>query len=312
MMLLILLAAMTFTMALAGSRQEPSSEDESICALQVTQQHSLTAKVTPDDSTTLRGGTWCEINAVVPNGTLLTVIACQTGPNIPGPQVTDCCPIDTWTQLSFGGLASGVGTPMDVFMTNTHPSDADNGHYTEYEIDGQKKLLWDVQDACASSDVHTMPADLVCTNFSSTMSEAGRNANCMYFKDHGYNVLPEGGLQRYVDSFTQQYPYRTYMQGKYQPIMKTSSGSVYILQSHPTTNLTTGQPYFGTQQVGDDGKSTCEWITTCCGGLPEGWTLECGLLKANATCGASCTGNSVTTDDASGTWCLTDGGAEVE
>jgi len=270
--------------------------------------------VAPDPNETLRGGTWCEINAYLPDFSGMTVIACQVGPTIPGPQETDCCPIDTITALWEGATASGWGTPISNYLFETHPSDRSNVTYPIMLNQGQKKLLWDVQKSCTPGS-QPSPEDLVCTNFSTTMAKGGRDAGCMYFHDAGLNIFPDGGLEAYNLLFTEEYPNRTYLKGKYQPIMRNATGGVFILQAHPSTNLTSGEPYIpgpNAQKVGEEGKAVCEWIETCCGELPDGWTLECGLLKYDATCGASCAGNSVLTDDLSGTWCLADSGAEVQ
>merc|ERR1719277_923431 len=95
--------------------------------------------VVPDPTKTLRGGTWCEINAVLPDFSGMTVIACQVGSTIPGPQESNCCPSDTITALWAGATPNGWGTPIAEYLFETYPSDGPAGKYPTILNQGQKK-----------------------------------------------------------------------------------------------------------------------------------------------------------------------------
>lgn len=282
----------------------------------------------PNDTPTLRGGTWCEINAFTPDFKNVTVVACQRGTGIPGPQNASCCPLENyqsiWTppegeQL----LPTGWNAPAAQFLFSVLPSDGPHGKYPLVMEDGQKKNLWDIGNGCQNMPVvsSSSPQYLVCPNLNSTKTADTRNSECMWMVNAGFSELPplkdfiEEGSTAYQYQYTLFYPNRTFLKGKLQPLMRNGS-STYLLQSHPTLNATFPPhheyiPGPNATTVGEQA-NICDWIELITLPQDANWTVECGLLSEDAYCGYTCEGNQITLDDLGGTWCLTNFGASVE
>jgi len=264
---------------------------------------------TPDTAESLRGGTWCEINAVLPDFSALTVIACGAGGQMPGLQGPDgdynCCPSEIYSGLFEGGAPNGKGTPAYKRLVEVYPSSAPNGEYPLLRKNGPKKSLWDMQNGISKkADLLATPETIFCTQDAHYLTNDANH--CMYFASHGNSLLPPGGaLPPWSTLYTEQYPYREYWAGKLQPIIRnTTDDTVWILQSYTLQDSEGGHVIPGGTFTPGEDENICEYTSKCCETLPADLQLDCGLLSETATCGNEGKfGGTVFIDDLSGTWC---------
>lgn len=282
-------------------------------------------EVTYDNTPTMRGGSWCEINAQVPKVGAITVIPCQTGPLIPGPQngdntiLTDCCPYSNWKALYSPKGPFGHGTALSSWLRKYHPADTKTGMYP-LVMSMHRKSLWDTQEGCTQATANEehgeepsqdarVPQWLVCENDGDEALQTTRDEKCMWFHNAGLNY--GGAMDPWNTRFTEEYPRRQYKKGKRQAIINDNNGTIWLLHSYVTTLKDGSNAIKGGSFEPGEEDNFCSYIDICCSTLPSAWSVSCGLLQETATCGATCQGNSVTVDDIMGTWCKTDAGAVV-
>jgi len=262
-----------------------------------------------------RGGTWCELNPLWKDGEdqMQAIFFCMEGANSGPNQETSCCPYDEWSAIT-----TGSPSPAANYLHTTYPETFKAGGKVLYN--GQKKKLWDIvyggrQDQNPNCGGSMSAVSLLKPQSASSPPNTPKPQDCitegtkkMCFK-WGSDSKVHGGEEMTPFTWTTTVDpmyAKEFKKGKLHPIARDPQGQVWALQSY-MTEKSPGVPMYENVST-DAGEETniCEYLKVCCSGLPQGWELQCGILKSNIACGKKHCKGDVTVDDFQGAWCLID------